>query len=158
MIPCLPQCRFSPTCAISLWTLQWRHNERDSVPNHQPHDCWLKLLSRDRWKRTSKLRVTGPLCGEFTGYMLPFDDVIMWIMWNSKDKLNFFNIQCVKGVHNHSSRKVRIIIKIRKVSINVDTVRVIFIWYHMPIDRAITEGTNIVIIAVRMAPAIAKTH
>ena len=20
-------------------TLQWRHNERDGVSNHQPHDC-----------------------------------------------------------------------------------------------------------------------
>ena len=42
-------------------TLQWRHNGRDSVSNHQPHDCLLKCLCRRRSKKTSKLRVTG-LC------------------------------------------------------------------------------------------------
>ena len=47
------------------WTLQWCHNWRDSVPNHQPHDCLLNRLFRRRSKKTSKLRVTGPC--EFTG-------------------------------------------------------------------------------------------
>ena len=42
-------------------TLKWRHNERDGVPNHQPHDCLLNRLFRHRSKKTSKLRVTG-LC------------------------------------------------------------------------------------------------
>ena len=42
-------------------TLQWRHNERNGVSNHQPHDCILKRLFRRRSKKTSKLRVTG-LC------------------------------------------------------------------------------------------------
>ena len=41
--------------------LQWRHNERDGVSNHQPHDCLLNRLLRRRSKKTSKLRVTG-LC------------------------------------------------------------------------------------------------
>ena len=45
-----------------LSSLQWRHNERDGVPNHQPHDCLLNRLFRHRWKKTSKLRVSG-LCG-----------------------------------------------------------------------------------------------
>ena len=40
---------------------QWRHNGRDSVLNHQPHDCLLNRLFRRRSKKTSKLRVTG-LC------------------------------------------------------------------------------------------------
>ena len=35
--------------------LQWRHNERDCVWNHQSHHC----LFRRRSKKTSKLRVTG---------------------------------------------------------------------------------------------------
>ena len=39
--------------------LQWRHNGRDSVSNHQPHDCLLNRLFRRRSKKTSKLRVTG---------------------------------------------------------------------------------------------------
>ena len=42
-------------------TLQWRHNGRYSVLNHQPHDCLLNRLFRRRSKKTQKLRVTG-LC------------------------------------------------------------------------------------------------
>ena len=42
-------------------TLQWRHNERDGVSNHQPDDCLLNRLSRHRSKKISKLCVTG-LC------------------------------------------------------------------------------------------------
>ena len=41
--------------------LRWRHNGRDSVSNHQPHDCLLNHLFRRRSKKTSKLRITG-LC------------------------------------------------------------------------------------------------
>ena len=47
--------------------LQWRQNGPDSVSNHQPHDCLLNRLFRRRSKKTSKLRVTGLCCGEFTG-------------------------------------------------------------------------------------------
>ena len=38
-------------------TLRCRQNGRDSVSNHQPHDCLITQI-----KKTSKLRVTG-LCG-----------------------------------------------------------------------------------------------
>ena len=44
-----------------FFTLQWRHNERNGVSNHQPRNCLLNCLFRHRWKKTSKLRVTG-LC------------------------------------------------------------------------------------------------
>ena len=69
--------------------LQWRHDERDGVSNHKPHDCLPKRSFRHRWEKTSKLRVTGlcegnsPLTGEFphkepvSRKMFPFDDVIM---------------------------------------------------------------------------------
>ena len=40
-------------------SIQWRQNGRDSVSNHQPHDCLLNRLFRRRSKKTSKLRVTG---------------------------------------------------------------------------------------------------
>ena len=59
---------FSCTNACAL---QWRHNERDGVSNHQPHDCLLNRLFRHRWKKTSKLRATDlcaenlPVTGEF---------------------------------------------------------------------------------------------
>ena len=39
----------------------WRHNGPDGVSNHQPHQCLLNCLFGRRWKKTSKLRVTG-LC------------------------------------------------------------------------------------------------
>ena len=51
--------------------LQWRHNERDGVANHQHHDSLLYRLFRRISKKTSKLRVTGlcegnsPVTGEF---------------------------------------------------------------------------------------------
>ena len=38
--------------------IQWRHNGRDCVSNHQPPDCLLSRLFRRRSKKTSKLRVT----------------------------------------------------------------------------------------------------
>ena len=69
--------------------LQWRHNDHDSVSNHQPHGCLLNRLFRRRSKKTSKLRVTGlcvgnspgpvnsPHKGPVTRKMFPFDDVIM---------------------------------------------------------------------------------
>ena len=43
--------------------LRWRHNDRDSVSNHQPHDCLLNRLFRSRSRKTSKLRVTGLCAG-----------------------------------------------------------------------------------------------
>ena len=48
----------------SLW---WRHNEHDSVSNHQHHDCLLNLLFGRRSKKTSKLRVTGLCAGNSPG-------------------------------------------------------------------------------------------
>ena len=51
----------------ALFSLQWRHNDHDGVSNRQPHGCLLDRIFRRRSKKTSKLRVTGPLCGEFTG-------------------------------------------------------------------------------------------
>ena len=59
----------------SLYPLHWRHNGRDSVSNHQPHDCLLNRLFRRRSKKTSHLRVTGlcvgnsPVPGEFPAQM-----------------------------------------------------------------------------------------
>ena len=67
----------TPVCVyVNLaWTLQWRHNGRDGISNHQPHDCLLNRLFRCRSKKTSKLRVTGlcagnsPVTGEFPAQM-----------------------------------------------------------------------------------------
>ena len=80
-----------------LWvyiTLQWRHNDHDSISNHQPHGCLHNRLFRRRSKKTSKLRVTGLCAGNSPGpvnsphkgpvarKMFPFDDVIMKWLFN----------------------------------------------------------------------------
>ena len=48
---------------IISFSLQWRHNGRDSVSNHQPHGCLLNRLFRRRSKKTTKFRVTGLYAG-----------------------------------------------------------------------------------------------
>ena len=78
------QLTFWRTFRIGYMSLQWRHNGRDGVSNHQPHDCLLNRLFRRRSKKTSKLRVTGLCAGNsphkwpITRKMFPFDDVIMY--------------------------------------------------------------------------------
>ena len=80
----------------SIWVLgkinalQWRHYERDSVSNHQPHDCLLNRLFRRRSKKTSKPRVTGlcvgnsPGTGEFPAQMASYgENVSIW--WRHHD-------------------------------------------------------------------------
>ena len=77
---------------VSLYgctSLHWRHNDHVGVSNHQPRGPLLNRLFRRRWKKTSKLRVTGlcagnspgpvnsPHKGPVTRKMFPFDDVIM---------------------------------------------------------------------------------
>ena len=71
-------------------SLRWRHNERDSISNHQPHDCLLNCLFRSRSKKTSKLRVTGlcagnsPGTGEFPAQMASYaENVSIW--WRHHD-------------------------------------------------------------------------
>ena len=66
---------FDTKSPIRNKTLQWRNNGRNSVSNHQSHDCFLNRLFRRRSKKTSKLRVTGlctwnsPGIGEFAAQM-----------------------------------------------------------------------------------------
>ena len=72
---------------IPDWSLalQWRHNEHDSVSNHQPHDCLLNGLFGRRSKKKSKLRGTGlcaansPETGEFPAQMASnAENVSIW--------------------------------------------------------------------------------
>ena len=74
-------------------SLQWHHNGRTGVSNHQPHHCLLSRLFRRGSKKTSKPRATvlcarnSPVTVEFPAHkwpvtrkMFPFDDVIMSLM------------------------------------------------------------------------------
>ena len=70
--------------------LQWRHNGRDGVSNHQPHHCLLNRLFRCRSKTTPKLRVTGlcagnsPVTGEFPAQMTSnAENVSIWWRHNA---------------------------------------------------------------------------
>ena len=81
----------TPMHGNSQSSLLWRHNGRDSVSNHQPHDYLLNRLFRRRSKKTSKLRVTGlfarnsPGTGEFPAQMArnAEDLSIWWRFWLS---------------------------------------------------------------------------
>ena len=100
-------------------TLWWGHNERNGVSNHQSHECLPNRLFWHRWKKTSKIRVTGlcegnspvtmnsPHKGPVTRKILPFDDVIM--TWKSINPRYFEETNmdpenkkdCIQGVkHN----------------------------------------------------------
>ena len=70
---------------IPIYSLRWRDNGRNSVSNHQPHDCLLNRLFRRRSKKTSKLSVTGlcarnsPRTGEFPARMASnAENVSIW--------------------------------------------------------------------------------
>ena len=54
-------------CNITRYSLRWRHNGRDGVWNHQPHDCLLNRLFGCRSKKASKLSVTGLCVGNSPG-------------------------------------------------------------------------------------------
>ena len=88
--------------------LRWRHNGRDIVPNHQPHDCLLNRLFRRRSKKTSKLRVTGlcvgnsPGTGEFPAQMASnAENVSIWWRHHAMSQFQcwFSPSLLVKGAH-----------------------------------------------------------
>ena len=75
----------SESFLYASFSLQWRHNEQDSVSNHQPHNCLLNCLFRPGSNKTSKLRVTGlcagnsPGTGEFPAQMASnAENVSIW--------------------------------------------------------------------------------
>ena len=76
-------------------TLQWRHNGRDGVSDHQPHGCLLNHLFRRRSKKTPKLRVTdlcagnSPVTGEFPAQRVSnAENVSIW--WRHHDGTSLF--------------------------------------------------------------------
>ena len=77
---------------IKLQSLQWRHNGRDGVSDHQPYDCLLNRFFRRRSKKTSKLRVTGlcvgnsPVTGEFPAQRASNAETVS-IWWHHHAKL-----------------------------------------------------------------------
>ena len=54
-------------CGALLCQLQWRHNGRDSVSNHQPHEIFTQSFIQTQIKENIKTPCHWLLCGEFTG-------------------------------------------------------------------------------------------
>ena len=100
---------------VLIISLQWRHNDHDSVSNHQPHGCLLKRLFRRRSKKTSKLRVTGlcvgnspgpvnsPHKGPVTRKMFPFDDVIMFHKISRREQSSSFQDEALTACESFTS-------------------------------------------------------
>ena len=107
-------CRFSLFLVICHWgnysgsrraswkkygliSLQWRHNERNHISNHQHHDCLLYGLFRRRSTKRLKLRVTdliegnSPVTDEFPAQRASnAENVSIW--WRHHE--NVLPVQC----------------------------------------------------------------
>ena len=73
-------------------SLNWHHNERDGVSNHQPIDCLINRLFRCKSKKTSKLRTTSlcarnsPVSGHFpTQRTSNAKNVSIWWRFHGRD-------------------------------------------------------------------------
>ena len=100
-----PICKLGPKSTgfhTQAWDnnqLQWRHDGRDGVSNHQPCDCSLNRLYRCRSKKTPSLRVTGlcvgnsPVTGEFhTQRASNAENVCIW--WRHHAYLHMLQQNC----------------------------------------------------------------
>ena len=103
ILPPLDSTAFPYARAHSKLTLQWRHNERDGVSNHQPRDCLLNRLFGRRSKETSKLRVTGlcagnsPVSGEFPAQRTSnAENVIFWWRHHEQQMGMYLNVLYIK--------------------------------------------------------------
>ena len=94
-------------------SLRWRHNERHSVSNHQPHDYFLNGLFI---KENIKAPRHWPLCGEFTGTgefpaqrTSHVENVSIWwrhhvkwtfnqTHWNGPTKRDSYNSPCLRTI------------------------------------------------------------
>ena len=70
---------------ITRFSLQWRHNERNGVPNHQRYEPFNQAQIKKHQSSASLANVRGirrwsvnsPYKGPVTRKMFPFNDVIM---------------------------------------------------------------------------------
>ena len=101
-------------------SLQWRHNGRNGVSNHQSRDYLLNRLFKALIKGTSKLRSTGPCEGNSPGTgkfpaqrasnakMFLFHDVIMWIFVRQSEMWSAF-WKFISYSHHHHTLCYRVI-------------------------------------------------
>ena len=107
--------------------LHWRHNGRDCVSNHQPHDYLLHRVFRRRSNKTSKLCVTGlcagnsPVTGKFPAQMASnAENISIWwrhynkcdgqaIVWLQKESERY-NPACLWTVRRCSSKNIMLVV------------------------------------------------
>ena len=95
-----PHSTLNPSNVIkNIFSLLWRHNERDGVSNHQRNHYLLNCWFGCRSKKTSKLRVTGlclgnsPVAGEFPAQKTSYaENVSIW--W--RHHVTYYYIQCCR--------------------------------------------------------------
>ena len=54
-------------CCV-VYAIQWRHNERDGVLNHQPHDGLVNRLFKAQIEENIKAPVTGEFQAQRASY------------------------------------------------------------------------------------------
>ena len=84
-------------------SLQWSHNERDGVSNHQRLDCLLDILFGCRSKKTSKICVTclcegsSPVTGEFPAQRASnAENVFIW--WRHHVRCKCFILEYIEPI------------------------------------------------------------
>ena len=122
---------------LNLHPLQWRHNGRDVVSNHQPRHCFLNHLFRCRSKeKASNPSVTGlcagisPETGEFSAQMASYaENVSIW--WRHHDpRLNIrpefrrnadatWKVLCWKRVSHNDLCHWRVVVYYESNSIHI---------------------------------------
>ena len=88
-------------------TLQWRHNERNGVSNHQPHDCLLKRYQAQIKKNIKAPRHwicagNSPVTGEFPAQRVSnVENVSIWWRhhkWNAHQRYHLWMMcSCLKS-------------------------------------------------------------
>ena len=119
--------------------LQWRHNVRDGVSNHQPNDCVLNRLFR---RRSKKLRVTGlcagnsPATGEFPAQMASnAENVSIWWRHHGVNALRWRELNL-----RHVHRKTYTVMNLSNIGWVIgkkQTGVINFLFPHLKVDNII---------------------
>ena len=100
--------RFPCRETVRAISLEWRHNGRNGVSNHQPHDCLLNRLFRRIPKRTSKPCITGlcagnsPVTGEFPAQRASdAENVSIWLRHHVHGRASVVSYGATKSDWRH---------------------------------------------------------
>ena len=127
-------------------SLRWRHNDHDSVWNHQPHDYLLNRLFRPKSKKTPKLRVTGlcegnsPVTGEFSAQRANNAENVS--IWWRHHVLEIFSTMCDTGCDTTVLKWESIIPRSPSLRPDwYDSYCVVFDWYPLWYNKSLPDWT-----------------